>query len=77
MCPVDWRSPFFNSGTGVPFSVTLGIVMLTGDYQMGTYRMGDDPTQSVVDHFCRLHDAPNVFVVDTSFVPAGMGLNPM
>lgn len=50
---------------------------LIGDHQMGTCRMGDDPTQSVLDRFCRLHDAANVFVVDTSFMPTGFGLNPM
>jgi len=24
-----------------------------------------------------LHDAPNLFVVDSSFMPTGLGLNPM
>jgi choline dehydrogenase-like flavoprotein len=54
-----------------------GIVDLIGDHQMGTCRMGDDPKTSVVDRYCRLHDVPNVFVVDTSFFPTGFGLNPM
>jgi choline dehydrogenase-like flavoprotein len=31
----------------------------------------------VVDRNCRLHDVPNVFVIDTSFFPTGVGLNPM
>ncbi len=44
---------------------------------MGTCRMGDDPASSVVDRFCRLHEAPNVFVVDSSVFPTGFGLNPM
>jgi choline dehydrogenase-like flavoprotein len=52
-------------------------VTLAGDHQMGTCRMGDDPTQSVVDRYCRLHDVPNVYVVDSSFMPTGLGLNPM
>lgn len=47
------------------------------DHQIGTCRMGDDPTRSVTDRFCRLHDVPNVFVVDTSFMPTGLGVNPM
>ena len=38
---------------------------------------GDDPATSVVDRNCRLHDVPNVFVIDTSFFPTGFGLNPM
>jgi choline dehydrogenase-like flavoprotein len=53
------------------------IVDLIGDHQMGTCRMGNDPTQSVLDRYCRLHEAPNVFVVDSSFMPTGFGLNPM
>ncbi|POA74910.1 GMC oxidoreductase [Pseudomonas sp. GW531-T4] len=52
-------------------------VKLIGDHQMGTCRMGDDPKSSVVNRFCRLHDTPNVFVVDSSFMPTGLGLNPM
>lgn len=59
------------------FQPTGGIKTLIGDHQMGTCRMGDDPKESVVDRYCRLHDAPNVFVVDTSFMPSGLGLNPM
>jgi len=54
-----------------------GIVDLIGDHQMGTCRMGVDPTTSVVDRYCRLHEIPNVFVVDSSFFPTGFGLNPM
>ncbi len=54
-----------------------GIPDLIGDHQMGTCRMGDDPTQSVLDRHCRLHDVPNLFVVDSSFMPTGLGLNPM
>lgn len=57
--------------------ITDRILTLVGDHQMGTCRMGDDPTQSVVNRFCRLHDAENVFVVDSSFMPTGLGLNPM
>lgn len=53
------------------------IVSLVGDHQMGTCRMGDDPEKSVVNRYCRLHDARNVFVVDSSFMPTGLGLNPM
>jgi len=58
-------------------SFSEAILDLVGDHQMGTCRMGDDPATSVVDRNCRLHDVPNVFVVDTSFFPTGFGLNPM
>ena len=53
------------------------LVDLIGDHQMGTCRMGRDPNTSVLDPNCRLHGCPNVFVVDTSFMPTGFGLNPM
>jgi choline dehydrogenase-like flavoprotein len=52
-------------------------LQLLGDHQLGTCRMGDDPQTSVVDRDCRLHALKNVFVVDTSFMPTGCGVNPM
>jgi len=39
---------------------------------MGTCRMGEDPSRSVVDKYHRAHDVPNLFLVDGSnFVSAG------
>jgi choline dehydrogenase-like flavoprotein len=67
-------------GADIPnadISFSPAIIDLIGDHQMGTCRMGDDPATSVVDRNCRLHDVPNVFVIDTSFFPTGFGLNPM
>lgn len=37
--------------------------------QGGTCRFGTDPRTSVLDPDCRVHDAPNVFVTDGSFMP--------
>ncbi|MCK5795745.1 MAG: GMC family oxidoreductase, partial [Deltaproteobacteria bacterium] len=37
--------------------------------QCGTCRFGKDPVTSVLDPDCRIHDAPNVFVTDGSFMP--------
>lgn len=37
----------------------------------GGCRFGDDPTSSVLDRDCRVHDAPNLFVTDGSFMPTG------
>jgi len=68
--PSDPPKPVLSSSTNA-------LVDLIGDHQMGTCRMGNDPTTSVLDANCRLHDCPNVFVVDTSFMPTGFGLNPM
>ncbi|MFJ4795972.1 GMC oxidoreductase [Kitasatospora purpeofusca] len=42
----------------------------------GTCRAGEDPRSSVVDGWGRVHTAPNVFVVDGSFMPYPGGLNP-
>lgn len=53
------------------------IVDLIGDHQMGTCRMGNDPKTSVVNEWCRVHNMENLFVVDSSFMPTGLGLNPM
>lgn len=54
-----------------------GLVDLFGDHQFGTCRMGVDPTRSVVDPQCRVHDIPNLYVVDSSVMPTGLGVNPM
>jgi len=45
-----------------------------GAHLMGTARMGDDPTSSVVDRYHRSHDVPNLFICDgSSFVTSGRG----
>lgn len=33
-------------------------------HELGVTRMGSDPNESVTNEWCRLHDAPNVFVCD-------------
>lgn len=48
-----------------------------GDHQHGTCRMGDNDADSVLNEHCQMWEARNVFVVDTSFMPTGLGLNPM
>jgi choline dehydrogenase-like flavoprotein len=42
----------------------------------GTCRMGDDPTRSVVDRWCRSHDVENLWIVDGSVFPTAGGYNP-
>jgi choline dehydrogenase-like flavoprotein len=46
-------------------------------HQAGTCRMGDDPKDSVVDRFCRVHDVDNVFVIDASVHVTNGGFNPV
>lgn len=54
----------------------FGPVRETGWHLMGTTRMGDDPTTSVVNRYGRCHDVPNLYVADSSvFVTAG-AVNP-
>ncbi|PIE14307.1 MAG: glucose-methanol-choline oxidoreductase [Rhodobacterales bacterium] len=42
----------------------------------GTIRFGADPDNSVLDENCRSHDIGNLYVVDASFMPTSMGVNP-
>lgn len=45
-----------------------------GFHLLGTCRMGNDPSRSVVDKFHRAHDVHNLFIVDgSSFVTSGRG----
>jgi choline dehydrogenase-like flavoprotein len=56
--------------------ITTPLVGSAGFHLMGTARMGDDPSNSVVDAVCRSHDLSNLWIVDGSvFVTAG-ALNP-
>jgi choline dehydrogenase-like flavoprotein len=45
-------------------------------HEMGTARMGDDPSRSVVDRWCRSHDVSNLYVLDGSVFPTSLGANP-
>lgn len=47
-----------------------------GQHQAGTCRMGNDPKTSVVDRYCRVHDLPNLFVIDGSVHVTNGGFNP-
>ncbi|GCE30427.1 GMC oxidoreductase [Dictyobacter alpinus] len=46
-------------------------------HQMGTCRMGNDPTQSVTDAHSQVHGIQGLFVCDGSVFPAASGVNPM
>lgn len=45
-------------------------------HMCGTAVAGSDPTTSVLDPWCRSHDVPNLFVVDSSFFPSSGAQNP-
>jgi choline dehydrogenase-like flavoprotein len=48
----------------------------TNAHNLGTCRMGDDASRSVIDKWCRSHEVPNLWIVDGSFMPTGAGYNP-
>jgi len=45
-------------------------------HNLGTARMGDDPSDSVVDKWGRSHDIPNLYVIDGSVFVTATGVNP-
>ncbi|MEM1284786.1 MAG: GMC family oxidoreductase [Pseudomonadota bacterium] len=47
-----------------------------GWHLMGTTVMGDDPETSVVDEYGKVHDVPNLYVMDGSTFPTSSGMNP-
>lgn len=47
-----------------------------GAHECGTVRFGKDPSDSVLDAYCRSHDVPNLYVVDASFFPSSGAMNP-
>jgi choline dehydrogenase-like flavoprotein len=52
------------------------LMRYSGWHLLGTTRMGEDASASVVDRFNQAHDVPNLYVVDGStFVTSG-GVNP-
>jgi choline dehydrogenase-like flavoprotein len=45
-------------------------------HQNGTTRFGNDPTTSVLDTNCRLHDTDNCYAVDAGFFVSSSAVNP-
>ena len=61
---------------GFPLIVTHSHGVRNTTHQCGTLVFGEDPSQSVLDPFCRAHDVDNLFVVDASFFPSSAAVNP-
>ncbi len=49
----------------------------TGWHLMGTARMGDDPSKSVVNRYGQIHGIANIFVVDSSVFVTSGAVNPV
>ena len=45
-------------------------------HEVGTTRMGDDPSKSVTNRYSQLHDSRNVFVVDAGTFVSQADKNP-
>jgi len=54
----------------------FGPVRMSGWHLMGTARMGENPTTSVVNKWGQSHDVSNMFIVDSSIFVTGGGVNP-
>ena len=48
----------------------------SGIHEMGTARMGDDPTQAVLNKHNQAHGIDNLFVTDGSFMTSASCVNP-
>jgi acyl-CoA reductase-like NAD-dependent aldehyde dehydrogenase/choline dehydrogenase-like flavoprotein len=51
--------------------------LLFSAHQMGSCRMGVDPSSAVADPYGELHDVPGVWIGDASAFPSPSGTNPM
>src|SRR6185503_10356110 len=53
-----------------------GSTIMSAGHVLGTYRMGTDPTTSVVSPEQRSHDHANLFLVGSGVFPTGASSNP-
>jgi choline dehydrogenase-like flavoprotein len=51
-------------------------IALYSAHPLGTCRMGEDPTRSVVGSHCQTHDVKGLFFIDGSVTPTSLGVNP-
>ncbi|MFV0309600.1 MAG: GMC oxidoreductase [Desertimonas sp.] len=65
---VELHDPYDGSDWGSP--------MMTNYHHLGTTRIHVDPRRGVVDADCRVHSAPNLFVLGGSVFPTGGYVNP-
>jgi choline dehydrogenase-like flavoprotein len=66
------RSSLFENN----FTIDQELPLYGTAHQCGTVRMGDDPTSSVVDKWCKAHDLDNLYVVDASVFVSSAAVNP-
>ncbi|MGC6411543.1 MAG: FAD-dependent oxidoreductase [Candidatus Puniceispirillaceae bacterium] len=61
---------------GYPIILSKAFDRKTPSHQSGTARMGDDPSNNVVNVFCRSFDHPNLYITDASVLPTSAAVNP-
>lgn len=71
----DSLETFLTDTAGAPGEWTYQ--QLFSAHQMGSARMGRDPSTSVANPSGELHDTAGVFIGDTSAFPTALGVNPM
>jgi choline dehydrogenase-like flavoprotein len=54
-----------------------GAATLASYHQMGSCRMGTDPSKSAINADNESHEVKDLFVVDASAFPTASGVNPM
>lgn len=69
--------PWVAQVQGLPMGAAVGGRPLFSAHQMGSARMGTDPSSSVADPEGQLHDVRGVWIGDTSAFPTSVGSNPM
>lgn len=65
-----------HEAAGAISTVETSLMRDCGYHLLGTARMGDDPSDSVVDSYGRSHDVPNLFIMDGSTFVTSFGVNP-
>jgi choline dehydrogenase-like flavoprotein len=64
------------AGAGKTMPVYLTDFYGSCNHEMGTTRMGNDPSKSVTNRWNRTHDVPNLYVCDGGVFPTSLGANP-
>ncbi|MCW2598429.1 MAG: glucose dehydrogenase [Frankiales bacterium] len=65
-----------HEAAGALTTSTTRLMRDCGWHLLGTARMGEDPSTSVVDQWGRAHDVPNLYVIDGSVFVTSSGVNP-
>jgi choline dehydrogenase-like flavoprotein len=76
ICAISSKLHEILEAAGARNIVVNEFVAGASSHYLGTCRMGDDPSTSVVDRWCRTHDVPNLFIGDGSVFVTGGAANP-